>query len=740
MSPQKKRKAKQSTQSKQAAALQSSRREQADRLMDQAFETDDPDQQVALALEALEISADCAEAYLLLADDAANAEQALQLLEQGVAAAARVIGEDGFREYAGEFWGFIETRPYMRARLGLADCLLDMGRVEDAIEHYREMLELNPNDNQGIRYRLAAVLAESDRLDELESLLKTYEDDYSADWVYTRALLTFKREGDTETARNQLMAAEQMNSHVPSYLTGTKPLPRELPEYISLGEESEAVSFVAGAMPAWRTTPGAIPWLRKTLNIKLLDHPPKRRPVSWKHAQEVLVELPQLEDSVWEIDLVRLLAGRTAESKAWALFLIDAQSAHQYLAQIWDERPSDSELWRLLLETMRKPDGAEPHRPRTIQLTRKTLFKSWSGKLEQVGIECELTDNLPQISLLVSEFDQMVSKNSGPAHTLPADDAELEQLPQAVGEVWSAAVCKLPTWIEVGGGEMRRPVVRLVLDTTNETILATDFQVEEPPEDWLREGIRSAICCPLVGDPQRPGVVQVPPEFPLYDLETWLESIGIRCVVAEDNRLFDEIIDEMTERVSGPRQLQSMVKTPGVKPEQLEGFYAAAADFYRAAPWRHIRGDSIIRVETDAFSSGPWYAVVMGQQGMELGITLYEDLELLHRILSGQFSDEENARKTSALSVTFGEIFDIAPEDADAIESHGWPVASEEAYPSILRVNPGLALRSPLPWEIELMEACLRSIPEFLQEKHGESSPTASTSTREITLRLKRLE
>ena len=34
------------------------------------------------------------------------------------------LGPRGFKQYAGHFWGFLETRPYMRARAGLAGTLL----------------------------------------------------------------------------------------------------------------------------------------------------------------------------------------------------------------------------------------------------------------------------------------------------------------------------------------------------------------------------------------------------------------------------------------------------------------------------------------------------------------------------------------------------------------------------------------------------------------------------------------
>ena len=69
---------------------------------------------------------------------------------------AKRVRIQGFKQYAGHFWGFLETRPYMRARAGLAGTLLKLGDIDGAVGHYRDMLKLNPNDNQGIRYVLAA--------------------------------------------------------------------------------------------------------------------------------------------------------------------------------------------------------------------------------------------------------------------------------------------------------------------------------------------------------------------------------------------------------------------------------------------------------------------------------------------------------------------------------------------------------------------------------------------------------
>src|SRR6202011_1906364 len=117
--------------------------------------------------------------------------EALRLYEQGVDAGARALGAQVFERAAGDFWGVLETRPYMRARLGLAHSLWIAGRREEAVQHLQDMLRLNPGDNQGVRYTLAGFLLFLDRDDDLEQLLRQYPDEWSAAWAYTRALLGF---------------------------------------------------------------------------------------------------------------------------------------------------------------------------------------------------------------------------------------------------------------------------------------------------------------------------------------------------------------------------------------------------------------------------------------------------------------------------------------------------------------------------------------------------------------------
>ena len=48
-----------------------------------------------------------------------------------------------------------------------------------------------------------------------------------------------------------------MEAHL--VLAGAKRLPRKLPEYVTSGEDSEAVFFISEFLTCWRSTPGAIP-------------------------------------------------------------------------------------------------------------------------------------------------------------------------------------------------------------------------------------------------------------------------------------------------------------------------------------------------------------------------------------------------------------------------------------------------------------------------------------------------
>ena len=236
---------------------------QAQELMYEAWDTGAKRERIALAKRALEISDLCADAHVLLAEEAAKTlVEARRHYEAGVAAGERALGAQAFERDAGHFWGLLETRPYMRARAA-------------AIGHDRDMLRLNPNDNQGLRHVLTSWLLATGDHGALEELLAAYDDDVFAEWAYAKTLLAL-RKGDEADARTALAAAWKRNPHVPALLTGAMPIPEHQDDHYTLGSPDEAVLYVLQNRENWTTTRGALQWLAET--VQTLPQPDEKRP------------------------------------------------------------------------------------------------------------------------------------------------------------------------------------------------------------------------------------------------------------------------------------------------------------------------------------------------------------------------------------------------------------------------------------------------------------------------------
>lgn len=234
--------------------------EQAQGLCFQAFETYGR-RRVHLARQAIELNPDCIDAHVILAEQAGTLEDEWDHYRRGMEAGERKLGSEFFIANAGHFWGITATRPYMRARLGLAGSLAAAGRVDEAIAHYQELLRLNPNDNQGVRYVLLPKLLTIGRDMEAARLLKQF-DEQSATWAYGRALLAFRLGGRCAASKREFNAALQANGHVPELLDSDAPIPQ--PPHYSSGSFEEACVAAQELRPAFQATPGAVDWVRES--------------------------------------------------------------------------------------------------------------------------------------------------------------------------------------------------------------------------------------------------------------------------------------------------------------------------------------------------------------------------------------------------------------------------------------------------------------------------------------------
>ena len=229
-----------------------------------AWELEYADDRIELALQALKLDKNCADAYnLLAADKAKNYLEVLNYYLKAIKVGKESLGKE-FEELKGTFWGFHQTRPYMRAMAGLAYTYLHSNQFQKAIDTWEEMLELNPNDNQGIRYELITALLAVKKYKDVEKLISDFEDDASATWLCSKAYLFYNQKNKKPLATKALMKAMMFNPYVPLYIFSLKEMPDELPEYVGMGDENEAIAYADSAIYLWGENPKTLTWLADT--------------------------------------------------------------------------------------------------------------------------------------------------------------------------------------------------------------------------------------------------------------------------------------------------------------------------------------------------------------------------------------------------------------------------------------------------------------------------------------------
>ncbi len=444
-------------------------------------------------------------------------------------------------------------------------------------------------------------------------------------------------------------------------------------------------------------------------------------------ARDELAELPEAKSETWQADIRRLRKAVEIDgmkTRPWLTLVVGCDEEDEMLAlDLWLERPSDDELAGTVIEAMLTPKTGDPRRPETLLVSTKKRCRGWTSALADFDVGCLYHKPLEHIDRLLDRIEPLLLEHC--TGTVPSGDADeaadMSQLPQEPGLIWQADILHMPTWVEAEGAPTR-PWMILVTDRTNDLILDHQLVMQQPNPDALWTRLCRTMHTSPLGRSVRPIEVQVRSEDHRSALGPLLEEIGVRCVASEELDQLDSACADMAEHVFSAPQMPALIDVPGITAEQVGGYFDAAARFFQQAPWRWVPGDTPIQVQCEKYESGPWYAVVMGQSAVTMGLALYDDLDALRMLLSGETSDQEAFRHTSAISVTFDEEFHLAIADLEAAEQFGWPVASPRAYPSAMRVNPGRTVRPPLAWELELLEGCLRAIPDYLA--HPRSTPT----------------
>jgi hypothetical protein len=105
--------------------------------------------------------------------------------------------------------------------------------------------------------------------------------------------------------------------------------------------------------------------------------------------------------------------------------------------------------------------------------------------------------------------------------------------------------------------------------------------------------------------------------------------------------------------------------------------------------------------------------VILGKRGKFKGLMLHDDWESYGLMALREY--KEIADQLRMIGVHFEALSKTSSEAKKMVKDQGLELASSRAYPSAFRMERGRLIRHPDASELELLEACLWVIPDFLK-------------------------
>jgi len=287
-------------------------------------------------------------------------------------------------------------------------------------------------------------------------------------------------------------------------------------------------------------------------------------------------------------------------------------------------------------------------------------------------------------------------------------------------ETWLCCTRRAYLWITPrDGGASYRPYTTLVMDRDREATRKIQVHDDEPPTpDEVLEVLHKAMLKPMMGSGGRgrPVCILLDDADLVRELAPRLTEIDVRCEYRASLSLMDTWFPELTQgSLKAQDPIPGLMSVPGVTEPMLRDFFAAAADYYRQAPWRWMENWDPVEVRYPAKSS-PRYVLVLGSGGEYFGLSRYDSLDDLRVVLSHHDPDQVH-ELIPWVSVIFEEATLMAFEDLDALEEHGWPVAGEKAYPWVFKTVPHSDPRPPSASDLAFLAAAMRVLPDFVTDR-----------------------
>lgn len=189
---------------------------------------------------------------IMLDFDVNNVERTLERIEEVQKKVEDELTELDLWKHKGEFWLYLETRPYMSILKLKVDIYNMSGKIEESIKLCNRIIELNNKDNLGIRYILMSNYAYTGNLKNALKLYEKYPED-STSILFSFAYLYFTL-GKEQEALGYLIKLNRANEHILNlFMNGIEYiLDIEAPDYYSFGDINEAETVLLENIYAYK--------------------------------------------------------------------------------------------------------------------------------------------------------------------------------------------------------------------------------------------------------------------------------------------------------------------------------------------------------------------------------------------------------------------------------------------------------------------------------------------------------
>lgn len=284
---------------------------------------------------------------------------------------------------------------------------------------------------------------------------------------------------------------------------------------------------------------------------------------------------------------------------------------------------------------------------------------------------------------------------------------------QRTGIEWVGGMAILPT--EVSGEETGpfRPEVMVWLGADGMVLGTT---IGKPGEllPQACETLEKAIQAPLTGSSHAPARVRVAsPEL----AQVLREGNPLLEVVCAPTPELDEVMEALASQLEERESQTASYLSGQTDPAAVASLFGAAAELFRAAPWRHLPpDDGLCAVTIEALELQDAVVSIVGQAGPHPGFLVFDsmsDLEAYIDVGEGMAEGESPEGFPPHIALSFEALAALSPQAQAEIAEHAWPVAAAGAHPWVLCFEEDAFVRPAGPGDYARAEAIARALAEL---------------------------